>query len=228
MLIRRLTLETHRRALGLTLGVAGITSSILAVSTVPPYLWSPAGLSALGVACLTSAALIKVGVVRHPKKHLMAIPALFCVVYGASCIGGAVLQHSNPLAPLRPLTGKLQPQTRLWLLAKSGEEASRLITTAISDRQRTLIYWGRPGCQACSKDLEEPVLDPSINPALRGLRLVVIATGDEDGWALRAKFKVGSEREIMLLREDGTTSGTGPLGEGLRAVDVMQLLDFVD
>lgn len=228
MLIRRLTKVTHPRALGLTLAFAGITSSIIAVSAVPPYLWSPAGLATLGVACLTSAALLTVGVARHLTKHIVAVPALFCLVYGASCIGGASLKHSDPMAPLRPQTEKPQPLTRLWLTAKSGVEASKLITSAISDRQRTLIYWSRPGCKTCITDLKDPVLDPSINPALRGLRLVVITTADEEGRALRAHFNVGGDREIMLLREDGTTSGTGPLGEGLRAVDVMQLLDFVD
>lgn len=221
MLIRRLTNEATLRALGPTIAFAGIASSIIAVSALPAYVWTPAGLAALGVASLSSAALLTAGAIRNAP-----IPALFCLIYGASCIGGAALRHSNPLAPLRPLTEQLKPQARHWIKANSGGEAARQITAAVSGRQRTLIYWGPRDCQTFCRDLEEPVLDPTINPALRGLRLLVIAADDEDGRVLRGRFNVGEGRAVMLLRDDGTTVTTGPLPVQLEAVAVMQLLDF--
>lgn len=202
--------------------VAGLATTLVAV---PAYAWSPTALLSFGVISMAVGALLLAGASKTPINPALRIVGLFCAVYGVCCFGGGLVGHHDPVFPLQAHRGTQTSHFTFWQSAKNGSEGVRLISRASAARQQTLIFWGAQECDRCERAFALPVLNPSVNPALRGYRLLAVSAEDEATTRLRRQFAVNKLPAVTILNEDGSFSGTAENGLEVTAATVALLLE---
>lgn len=198
------------------------------VAALPAYIWSPAALLTVGGLAAAASALVFKGHHTLIPPSLRHILGLFMLVYGVCAMGGGLAGHYSPTTPLKAVQITAPATTTLWSTAKSLEEAQRLIGAATTSNQKSLLFWAEDDCDRCQKALALGVLNPSVNPSLRGYRLIRIESTEHGMEALRELFGAFGRPALTLMRADGTVPDHGRLNKTIDAQRVMDLLDLED
>ncbi len=153
---------------------------------------------------------------------LTRLTAVVSLIWGSLLLVGFGLGASDPLTPLGPLkraasvdqTAAIQKSD--FTKVGSAGALSRLLDTAASGRQPTLVYVTAGWCVTC-RTIERSVLTkPDVAASLDGIRLVSldVSTLDaENGALMRSLAVVGPPTMIFFNRSKEEAPGTRLVGE---------------
>lgn len=153
---------------------------------------------------------------------LTRLTAVVSLIWGSLLLVGFGLGASDPLTPLGPLKGAASAdqtaaiQKSDFTKVGSAGALSRLLDTAASGRQPTLVYVTAGWCVTC-RTIERSVLTkPDVAASLDGIRLVSldVSTLDaENGALMRSLAVVGPPTMIFFNRSKEEAPGTRLVGE---------------
>ncbi|MCU9528354.1 hypothetical protein [Pseudomonas mosselii] len=211
---------------GVLAALGGAIATIACVVTVPADTWTPEGLIGLGSLASLSGALMFARQESRLPTTFRQLLGTFLVVYGASSVGGGIAGHTTPAAPLLTATTERIIQDSLWKNATSIAEGQALIDAAIAANQQTLILWTAPDCTPCTAAMGLGVLNPSINPALAGYRLINIQSPHQDSKALMERFGATGLPSLILMDGNGLVPEFGHITHSIDALSVMDMLEL--
>lgn len=211
---------------GVLAAIGGAITTFACVVTVPAYTWTPEGLIGLGSLAALSGALMFFRKESRLPITFRQLLGTFLVVYGTSTIGGGVAGHTSPTTPLLAATSVSIPPSSHWKTATSIIEGQALVDAAIGANQRTLVLWTAPDCTPCTAALGLGALNPSINPALAGYRLLNIQIPEQGSKALMERYGVTGLPSLILMRGNGMVPEFGRITRDIDALSIMDMLDL--